>query len=87
MQFIAAADCNVDLGVNNPATFCQSNPIIITPIYKNGDPLLSGTSKTSNALLREIQVPTHLQYKLIKWVRFGDKLTIEKPNDYTVLHF
>ena len=51
VQFIAAADCNVDLGVNDPATFCQSNPIIITPIYKNGDPLLSGTSKTSNALL------------------------------------
>jgi trimeric autotransporter adhesin len=37
-QFIASADCNVDLGVLDPTDYCQSNPKVIVPCYINGDP-------------------------------------------------
>ncbi len=37
-QFVAAANCAVNLGVLNPNDFCETNPKIFMPCYLNGDP-------------------------------------------------
>jgi len=58
VQFIASPDCKVDLGVTSNSSYSQTSPYIIIPIYKNGDPLLNGTSKTSPALLAFPQTNT-----------------------------
>jgi hypothetical protein len=38
VQFVSAADCDIDLGVLNPQDYCQANPKIVLPCYVVGDP-------------------------------------------------
>ncbi len=51
VQFVKASNCNVNLGVNDPADFCQTNPLMFTPCFVMGNPLAEGTSKTADALV------------------------------------
>ena len=51
VQFVNAADCNVDLGVLNPANYCQSSPLVYVSCFVNGDPLLAGTAGGSDAVV------------------------------------
>ena len=48
-QFVASANCNIDLGVLDPNDYCQTNPQVFIPCYVNGDPLIAGTSSSSDA--------------------------------------
>jgi SdrD B-like domain/Ig-like domain CHU_C associated/PKD-like domain len=36
VQFITAASCTINYGVNDPADYCQANPRMVTPCYQNG---------------------------------------------------
>lgn len=36
VQFVAAASCNINFGVNYPSNYSSSNPILATPCYTNG---------------------------------------------------
>ncbi len=51
VQFVNVADCSVDLGVLDPTDYCQANPKLVIPCYVNGNPLLSGTSAPSDAVV------------------------------------
>lgn len=45
IQFVADGNtANVDLGVNDPAEYCQSLPFLATSCQTNGNPLAGGTS-------------------------------------------
>lgn len=35
-QFVAPGTCNASLGINQPADYCQSNPLLATSCYVNG---------------------------------------------------
>jgi hypothetical protein len=68
VQFIAAAECAVDFGVNNPADYCQSNPFLVTNCYANGNNS-TGTSGTSDVLVKfnynntlATPTPTHVAF-------------------------
>jgi SdrD B-like domain/GEVED domain len=37
VQFVSAAACDIDYGVNNPVDYCQPNPRIIVGCFVNGD--------------------------------------------------
>jgi hypothetical protein len=50
-QFIASADCNVDLGVLDPNDYCQTNPKMFVPCYVYGDPQSGSASGTKDALV------------------------------------
>ena len=49
VQFVTAADCNVDLGVLDPNDYCQTNPLVFVPCFVNGDPLAGGDAGTMDA--------------------------------------
>lgn len=51
VQFVDAASCTVNLGVNDPTDYCQDNPLIITPCYVSGDPLVTGTAAAGDVLV------------------------------------
>jgi len=51
VQFVSVADCDVDLGVNNPAQYCEENPDLATSCFINGDPLAGGTSAEGDAFV------------------------------------
>ncbi|WP_218160689.1 SdrD B-like domain-containing protein [Arsenicibacter rosenii] len=51
VQFVDAADCTIDLGVLNPANYCQSSPMVYVSCFVNGDPLLAGTAAGSDAVV------------------------------------
>lgn len=52
VQFVTSARCDVNLGVNDPLDFCQTNPLIITPCYVMGNPLdPTGTSADADAIV------------------------------------
>ncbi|MBL7815795.1 MAG: hypothetical protein JNL70_12345 [Saprospiraceae bacterium] len=36
VQFVSAASCNINFGVNYPGVYCQTNPVLATPCYTNG---------------------------------------------------
>lgn len=44
VQFLSAPTCQANLGVLNQQEYCDTNPLIITPCYVHGDPLVAGTS-------------------------------------------
>ena len=44
VQFHSAATCSADLAVNNPNHFCETNPLISSSCFLNGDPLASGST-------------------------------------------
>ncbi len=48
-QFVAAADCSVDLGVVDPNDYCQNNPNIYIPVFGNGDPRITGSTAATAA--------------------------------------
>ena len=54
VQFAAAPDQNVDLGVNNPVDYCQSNPKVLIPCFFFGDPLATpaGDAATEPSMVR-----------------------------------
>lgn len=47
-QFVTTAvdASDVNLGVGDPCDFCQDDPLLVVPVFRNGDPLGSGTSGT-----------------------------------------
>jgi hypothetical protein len=51
VQFISAASCTVNFGVNNPSDYCQTNPTLAVPCYLNGNPLGGGNSGTADWLV------------------------------------
>ncbi len=51
VQFVDAASCDVNLGVNDPADYCQDNPLLITPCYVSGDPLVAGSAASGDVLV------------------------------------
>ncbi|GAB2558432.1 hypothetical protein GCM10027190_05260 [Spirosoma areae] len=51
VQFIGAPSCTVDLGLSNPASFCQSAPPLFIPCYVSGDPLVAGDASTADAFV------------------------------------
>ncbi len=51
VQFVSAADCNVDLGVLNAANYCQTSPAVYVSCFVNGDPLLAGTAGSADAIV------------------------------------
>jgi SdrD B-like domain len=51
VQFISSTGCTVDMGVNNPADYCQANPNLAVPCYVNGNPLGGGTSGAADWLV------------------------------------
>jgi uncharacterized repeat protein (TIGR01451 family) len=44
VQFHSTANCTADLAVNNPTHFCETNPLISSSCFLNGDPLASGST-------------------------------------------
>ncbi|QIP15075.1 DUF11 domain-containing protein [Spirosoma aureum] len=51
VQFISAPTCTASLGVLNQNEYCETNPLLATPCYTNGDPLGGGTSGTAPAIV------------------------------------
>ncbi|WP_460950635.1 SdrD B-like domain-containing protein, partial [Spirosoma daeguense] len=51
VQFVNAPDCSIDLGMLNPANYCQANPKVFVPRYVNGNPLGGGTAGSLSAFL------------------------------------
>ncbi|WP_428655543.1 SdrD B-like domain-containing protein [Runella sp.] len=51
VQFVAAASCNVHLGVNKITDYCNLSPSIFTTCYVNGNPLGGGTAGPDIALV------------------------------------
>ena len=51
VQFVSAASCNVNLGVNRPTDYCDTSPQMFTPCYVNGHPLGGGTSGADATLV------------------------------------
>ena len=53
VQFVTNATCNLDLGLNDPSDYCQSNPELATTCFVGGDPLAVGADMTNDdALVR-----------------------------------
>ncbi|MFN8344141.1 MAG: SdrD B-like domain-containing protein [Spirosomataceae bacterium] len=51
VQFVTAADCNVDLGILDPTDYCQSTPKVFVPCYVSGDPITGTSSGNGDALV------------------------------------
>lgn len=51
VQFVSAAQCNVDVGVLDQSGYCQNNPLMVLPCYVNGNPLPAGNSGDGDALI------------------------------------
>lgn len=49
--FATEGNTNVNVGLLNPAEYCQTNPTLATPLYINGDPLLGGTTANRDVLV------------------------------------
>ena len=43
VQFISGYSCGIDLGANDPLDYCQEDPLAMTSVFVNGDPLKPGT--------------------------------------------
>ncbi len=53
VRFVAVANdvlTNVNVGLHNPAQFCQANPRAVTPVFVNGDPLLAPSGAPTESL-------------------------------------
>jgi SdrD B-like domain len=70
VQFVSASSCNVDLGVSNPVTYCNSDPNIVLSCFAVGDPTQAGTTKSIDAIVtfpyknsvNHTPAPTHEVY-------------------------
>ena len=50
VQFVTAGG-TANLGVNSPSDFCQSNPLIVTTSFINGNPIAGGTAAGFQAIV------------------------------------
>jgi SdrD B-like domain/Cohesin domain len=51
VQFVTAPSDNINQGFSAAEDFCQPNPLVLIPCYISGNPLLPGTSASSDALV------------------------------------
>lgn len=51
VQFVAAPDCNVDLGILDKNDYCQTTPKVVVPCYVYGNPAAGSESGLSDALV------------------------------------
>ncbi|QJW91212.1 hypothetical protein HNV11_18440 [Spirosoma taeanense] len=51
VQFASSSPATLNLGINNPADYCQANPSFLVPCYVNGNPVGGGTSGTQGVLV------------------------------------
>ncbi len=56
VSFPSENDTNVDIGLVNPAQYCQTNPKITTPCYVNGDPQTSAGTGGNDASQQDVLV-------------------------------
>ena len=50
-QFVSATGCSYNLGVNDPSDYCQTNPVMATNCYVNGNNS-TGTSGAADVLIK-----------------------------------
>ncbi|MCX6209932.1 MAG: hypothetical protein NTZ59_10685, partial [Bacteroidetes bacterium] len=51
VRFVSAPACGVDCGGVNPSSYSQSNPVVFSNIYTNGNPLGGGNAGTNSAII------------------------------------
>ncbi|MCB0573956.1 MAG: hypothetical protein KDC61_05245, partial [Saprospiraceae bacterium] len=51
VQFATAPTCDVDLGIANPADYCQVNPPIILPCYEPGNAVYGANGNTGKGII------------------------------------
>jgi SdrD B-like domain len=51
MQFITAASCTANFGVNYTADYCDNNPLLAVPCYVGGDATGGGASAAADVLV------------------------------------
>ena len=51
VQFVSSPDCSVDVGLVNPADYCEEDPSFAVPCYVNGDPLAQGSGSANEDAL------------------------------------
>lgn len=51
VRFVSSPSCGIDCGGVNPSSYSQSNPIVFSSIYTNGDPLAGGNAGTNKAII------------------------------------
>ena len=64
VQFVTAPATNINLGINCPEDYCQSNPKLLTPCYENGsgvgntNPVFVGIDYTDTGTSTQNEYPT-----------------------------
>lgn len=48
VQFVTPPDCDTDFGLLYPGDYCQDNPQVISGLYFNGNPTVSGAMNSGN---------------------------------------
>jgi Ig-like domain CHU_C associated/SdrD B-like domain/PKD-like domain len=51
VQFVSAASCSVNFGVNYPSNYCQPNPPIAVPCYEPGNLVYGANGNTNKGLI------------------------------------
>lgn len=51
VAFATSPATGVDVGLANPAEYCQDDPDLVTSVYQNGDPLYGGGTDTADVLV------------------------------------
>ncbi len=51
VQFITSPSCGANIGLSNPADFCEVDPSLAIPCYVNGDPLAAGSGSADEEAL------------------------------------
>lgn len=51
VQMVTAAACDIDWGLVRPEDYCQSNPLVVTPCYINGEALGGTIAGASDAFV------------------------------------
>jgi hypothetical protein len=51
VAFATSPATGVDVGLANPAEYCQDDPDLVTPLYRNGDPLIGSGPDTDDVLV------------------------------------
>lgn len=54
VQFVTSPQAGVDMGLAKPDEYCQANPFIVSPCYKNGDPLAPGNNVAGETVLLSV---------------------------------
>ncbi|MBX7241573.1 MAG: hypothetical protein K1X92_07480 [Bacteroidia bacterium] len=48
VQFVSPPDCDVNFALMFPADYCQDDPYVLSGVYSNGNPTISGASNSGN---------------------------------------